>query len=140
MKHNKILLLAGLSAVTGLATGVGVAQAAHPSIQLFTYEEIAQQYGAPAMPVMVDPTSHQGMPYSPKQTCMGGGSLSCHTTGNTAGLKSYDDLAKHAFHATLGMNEWMDNSDAALFVVNGKQTGLNPQKPWLQSHGHNGKW
>ena len=136
----KISLLAGASALAGLSMGGGIARAAHPPIQLYTYEEIAQQYGQPAMPVMVDATSKQGMPYSPKQTCMGGGSMSCHTTGNTVGLKSYDDMSKNAYHASLGLAEWMDNSDTGLFMENGKQTGLNPQKPWLQSHGHNGKW
>lgn len=136
----KISLLAGASAVAGLTVGGTIAQAAHPAIQLYTYEEIAQQYGAPAMPVMVDPTSKQGMPYSPKQTCMGGGNLGCHTPNNTKGLKSYTDMSKGAYHATLGMSEWMDNSASGLFMENGKQTGLNPQKPWLQSHGHNGKW
>ena len=137
----KISLLAGVSALAGLTMGGGMARAAvHPPIQLFTYEEIAQQYGMPAMTVMVDTGSKQGMPYSPKQTCMGGGNLSCHTTGNTVGLKSYTDLAEHAFHSSLGINEWMDNSISGLFMEDGKQTGLNPQKPWLQSHGHNGKW
>lgn len=136
----KISLLAGASAVAGLTAGGTIAQAAHPAIQLYTYEEVAQQYGYPAMPVMVDPTSKQGMPYSPKQTCMGGGSMGCHTPGNTVGLKSYTDMSKGAYHATLGTAEWMDNSDSGLFMENGKQTGLNPQKPWLQSHGHNGKW
>ena len=141
----KISLLAGVSALAGLAMGGGVAKAAtHPPIPLLTYEEIAQQYGQPAMPVMVDPVSKQGMPYSPKQTCMGmpgaNGTNNCHSNGNTAGLKSYSDLAEHAFHATLGINEWMDNSASGLFIEDGIQTGLNPQKPWLQSHGHNGKW
>lgn len=141
----KISLLAGASALAGLAMGGGMARAAaHPPIQLYTYEEVAQQYGMKAMPVMVDPASKQGMPYSPKQTCMGGydgvTANNCHSPGNNAGLKSYTDLAEHAFHASLGINEWMDNSQSGLFMENGKQTGLNPQKPWLQSHGHNGKW
>ena len=137
----KISLLAGASAVAGLTIGGAIAQAAqHPAIDLYTYEEIAQQYGVPAMPVMVDPTTMQGFPYSPKQTCTGGGNLSCHTPGNTKGLKSYTDMSKGAYHATLGTAEWMDNSVSAGFMEGGKQTGLNPQKPWLQSHGHNGKW
>lgn len=141
----KISLLAGASALAGLTMGGGIAKAAtHPAIPLLTYEEIAQQYGQPVMPVMVDPTTKQGMPYSPKQTCMGmpgqNGTNGCHSPNNTAGLKSYADLAEHAFHSSLGMNEWMDNSVSGLFMEDGKQTGLNPQKPWLQSHGHNGKW
>jgi hypothetical protein len=137
----KISLLAGVSALAGLTMGGGMARAAtHPAIQLFTYEEVAQQYGMKAMPVMVENSHKQGMPYSPKQTCTGGGNMSCHSDGNTVGLKSYSDLANHAFHSALGYNEWMDNSDSGLFMENGKQTGLNPQKPWLQSHAHNGKW
>lgn len=141
MKPIKLSLLAGVSAVAGLTMGVGLARADHPPIQLYTFEEVAQQFnGTNKMAVQINPANNQGMPYSPKQTCTGSGNLSCHTDGNTKGLKSYSDLAGHAFHATLGHNEWMDNSDSALFVVNGIQTGLNPQKPWLQSHGHNGKW
>lgn len=139
-RTKKSSLLTGVAAVAGLTMGASIAMAAHPQIQLFTYEEVAQQYGMQAMPVMVDPVTKQGMPYSPKQTCTGGGNLSCHSTGNTVGLKSYSDLADHAFHSALGYNEWMDNSDSGLFMENGMQTGLNPQKPWLQSHGHNGKW
>ncbi len=155
-RTKKSSLLTATAAVAGVAMGAGIALAAtHPAVPLYTYEEVAQQYGAPAMPVMVDPTTHQGFPYSPKQTCMGGGNLSCHTPGNSAGLKSYDELSKHAFHAALGFNEWMDNDPSGLFispdthnlgdpgnttVQAGVQTGLNPQKPWLQSHGHNGKW
>lgn len=151
-RTKKSSLLTAAAAVAGVAMGAGIALAAHPPIQLFTYEEVAAQmngtvdplnpFSAPVaqMPVMVDPASKQGMPYSPKQTCMGGGNMACHTPGNTVGLKSYSDVSEHAFHAALGYNEWMDNSDSGLFMENGKQTGLNPQKPWLQSHGHNGKW
>jgi len=146
----KTSLLVSASAVAGLAMGAGIAMATHPPIQLYTYEEIAQQYtGGNVMPVMASRVNYQGMPYSPKQTCGLGG---CHDgttvqTGATLSakyqgqvLKSYSDLADHAFHATLGFNEWMDNSNSGLFIEGGKQTGLNPQKPWLQSHGHNGKW
>ncbi len=150
--NSKMSLLVSASAVAGLAIGATVALAAHPPIQLFTYEEVAAQmngtvvpanpFSAPTQqfPVMVDPNTKQGMPYSPKQTCTGGGNLACHSTGNTANLKSYADMADKSFHSSLGYNEWMDNSDSGLFVEGGIQTGLNPQKPWLQSHGHNGKW
>lgn len=155
----KTSLLVSAASIAGLAMGASIALAAHPPIQLFTYEEVARQMNGPAltfdgsgnptnltapasqpMPVMVNRVSNQGMPYSPKQTCTGGGNLSCHTTGNTVNLKSYADLADHAFHSALGYNEWMDNSDSGMFIEGGRQTGLNPQKPWLQSHGHNGKW
>ena len=173
--NPKTSLLVSASAVAGLAMGASLALAAHPPIQLFTYEEVAAQMngthtaaqtapffnaqgqpiypnagpmtaqGVPnipnaPMPVMIDPVSKQGMPYSPKQTCTGGGAAACHSTGNTANLKSYDDMSNKSFHSALGYNEWMDNSDSGLFIEGGKQTGLNPQKPWLQSHGHNGKW
>lgn len=158
-RTKKSSLLTVAAAVSGVAMGAGIALAAHPPIQLFTYEEVARQMNGPAltrdvngnptnltapasqpMPVMVDATSKMGMPYSPKQTCMGGGNLSCHTPGNTVNLKSFTEISEHAFHAALGYNEWMDNSDSGLFKEDGTQTGLNPQKPWLQSHGHNGKW
>jgi hypothetical protein len=169
---TKTSLLVSASAVAGLAMGAGIALAAHPPIQLFTYEEVARQMTGPALasdmsnlsapanqplPVMVDPVSKQGFPYSPKATCTGGGVQSgrCHSdnttdhkTGSTTPLKGYTNLSEHAFHAELGFNEWMDNSDHALFVSTGSsdgfpagtQTGLAATKPWLQSHGHNGKW
>lgn len=154
-KSRKTSLLVSASAVAGLAMGAGIAMAAHPPIPLYTYEEVATQMNGPSdpqnpfsapvaqMPVMVDATKKQGFPYSPKQTCSGAGNASCH---------NYSNISKHAYHATLGFNEWMDNDPSGLFispdthVVNGAtinagvQTGLNPQKPWLQSHGHNGKW
>ena len=159
----KTSLLVSAASIAGLAMGAGIALAAHPPIQLYTYEEVGAQYGMPAgqgAPVMVNPQGMnpmQGMPYSPKQTCSGGGIQSgqCHSD-NTAATNSatgkkltgYTTLADHAFHAALGYNEWMDNDPSGLFISDGTggivpkgtQTGLNPQKPWLQSHGHNGKW
>lgn len=145
MKRTKTSsLLTVTAAVAGVAMGAGIALAAHPPIQLYTYEEVAQQFGQAAMPVQVgaNPLNPmQGMPYSPKQTCTGGGTTACH-----GGYAGYSKLADHAFHAQLGYNEWMDNDPSGSFigngslVPNGTQTGLNPQKPWLQSHGHNGKW
>jgi hypothetical protein len=168
MKRTKSSsLLTATAAVAGLAMGAGIALAAHPPIQLYTYEEVARQmtgpavtmtaggpnYAAPAnmaLPVMVDPNNKQGFPYSPKATCGLGG---CHDGAalDSKGkvLASYAKLADHAFHAALGFNEWMDNDPSGLFIGDGSvgslvaagtQTGLNPQKPWLQSHGHNGKW
>lgn len=142
-------LLTVTAAVAGVAIGASAAMAAHPPIQLYTYEEVAQQMGFPKAPVMVDRVTKQGMPYSPKQTCFGGqqqpdGSImKCHgdDAANPKLKASYDDLSKHAYHATLGYNEWMDNSDHARFATtDGKQTGLAATKPWVQSHGHNGKW
>lgn len=156
-RTKKSSLLSAAAAIAGLTMGASLAMAAHPAIPLYTYEEVANQFFGPAstanpmgppamqMPVMIqNTTTMQGMPYSPKQTCNAG---TCH--GGEAG---YAKLAKHAFHSALGWNEWMDNDPSGLFispsdhVVNGAtikagvQTGLNPQKPWLQSHGHNGKW
>lgn len=150
----KTSLLVSASAVAGVAMGAGIALAAHPPITLYTYEEVATQMGFPAAPVMVDKNNKQGMPYSPKQTCFGskdGGATKCHGDDATKPklAKSYTDLADHAFHASLGYNEWMDNDPSGLFIGDGSvgslvpagtQTGLAPTKPWLQSHGHNGKW
>ncbi|QXE90971.1 cytochrome C [Geomonas subterranea] len=145
-------LLTVTAAVAGVAMGASIAMAAHPPIQLYTYEEVAQQMGFPKAPVMVDRVTKQGMPYSPKQTCFGDqGTTACHgnaAAGNSKLAKSYDDLSKHAYHAALGFNEWMDNSKGGLFVSTGDadllpkgtQTGLAANKPWVQSHGHNGKW
>jgi hypothetical protein len=141
-RTKKSSLLMATAAVAGVAMGAGIALA-HQAIPLYTYEEVAQQFGAPAMPVMASRVNNQGMPYSPKQTC------STATPGiNTGACHDYTALADHAFHASLGFNEWMDNDPSGLFIGDGSaggaadgiQTGLNPQKPWLQSHGHNGKW
>jgi hypothetical protein len=169
MKSTKktSLLLPVVAAVAGVVLGASFALAAHPPIQLFTYEEVATQmngskvagnpFGAPnqPLPVLVGADNKQGFPYSPKQTCSGGGvdSTRCHsdnsTDKNAAGktLKGYTALADHAFHASLGLNEWMDNSPSGLFLSTGElgvpagtQTGLAANKPWTQSHGHNGKW
>ncbi|QWV92406.1 cytochrome C [Geomonas oryzisoli] len=145
-------LLTVTAAVAGVTMGASIAMAAHPPIQLYTYEEVAQQMGFPKAPVMVDRVTKQGMPYSPKQTCFGDqNGVACHgntAAGNSKLAKSYDDLSKHAYHAALGFNEWMDNSKGGLFVSTGTddlvpkgtQTGLASNKPWVQSHGHNGKW
>jgi hypothetical protein len=142
-RTRKSSLLIGCTAVAGIAMGAGMAMA-HPQVPLYTYEEVAQQYGMPAMPVMASRVNNQGFPYSPKQTCTGGGNMACH-----GGYAGYDNLSKHAFHSALGWNEWMDNDPSGRFigdgspdslVARGTQTGLNAQKPWLQSHGHNGKW
>lgn len=151
-RTKKSSLVTGMATVLGVAMGAGLALAAHPEVQLYTYEEVAQQYmgaGQKVMPVMANRVTNQGMPYSPKQTCSGGnaqvnGAATCH-----GGYAGYEKLSKHAFHAALGWNEWMDNDPTGFFigdgsagslVAQGVQTGLNPQKPWVQSHGHNGKW
>jgi hypothetical protein len=147
-------LLTVTAAAAGVAMGASMAMAAHPPIQLYTYEEVATQMGFPKAPVMVDRVTKQGMPYSPKQTCFGDqmDGTACHGTtqsGASAKLQvTYDNLSKHAYHAGLGAKEWMDNSPSGLFVSTGNadlvpagtQTGLAANKPWVQSHGHNGKW
>lgn len=161
----KPALLTVAAAVVGVGMGASVARATHPPIKLNTYEEVANQFGlpgmgVPAMPVLVNfplyPTNPMmGMPYSPKQTC---GAAQCHDGKSRQGidtpyatdandkfhgkvLKGYDEIAQHAFHGAMGSNEIMDNDPSGYFVTaSGKQTGLNPQKPWLQSHGHIGKW
>jgi hypothetical protein len=165
---NNRTLLPVMAAVAGVVMGASCALAAHPPIQLFTYEEVATQmngssvpgnpFGTPArpLPVLVGSTNKQGFPYSPKQTCSGGGveSARCHsdntTDKNAKGnfLKGYTALADHAFHSAMGTPEWMDNSKSGLFISTGPsdlvpagtQTGLAANKPWTQSHGHNGKW
>lgn len=145
---TKTSLLVSASAIAGVAMGAGIALAAHPPIQLYTYEEVAQQMGFPVAPVIVDKTSKQGLPYSPKQTCFNGGGkyaagTKCHgdDASNPKLKASYTDLSEHAFHAALGFQEWMDNTDSGRFIdASGKQTGLALNKPWVQSHGHNGKW
>src|SRR6266540_3343210 len=102
----KTSLLVSASAVAGLAMGAGIAMAAHPPIQLYTYEEVARQMYGPAlspsadgtfnfdaapnkqMPIIIPNTSNpapntgymQGMPYSPKQTC---GAVGCHDGATT---------------------------------------------------------
>jgi len=151
----KTSLLVSASAVAGLAVGASIALA-HQPIPLYSYEEVATQmngpanpanpFGAPSapMPVLVNAGTKQGLPYSPKQSC------SFATPGvNTGTCHDYSNISQHAFHASLGFNEWMDNDPSGLWIGDGStgslvpkgtQTGLNPQKPWLQSHGHNGKW
>jgi hypothetical protein len=167
MKRTKpSSLLAAAAAVAGVAMGAGLALADvnHPPVTLYTYEEVAQQMGFPAAPVMINNVTKQGMPYSPKQTCFGNGmnnqGVQCHgdNASNPKLAKNYDALSKHAFHSSLGINEWMDNDPSGrlispdqhdlttgagstpVTIYAGQQTGLAANKPWLQSHGHNGKW
>jgi hypothetical protein len=125
-KKHILTSLLGLASAALLGWGLtaGSAMAAHPTadangdpitLQLYTFEEIGPQLGAGAqLPVQVDPTSMQGMPYSPKQTCG-----SCH---------DYENIAKHAFHSSQGMYEISETFDAT------------KNKPWTQSSGMFGKW
>ena len=117
----KFLTAAAAAAV--LLGGVGSAQAAHPDVQLFTFEEIATQYGMPAMPVMImNTTSMQGMPFSPKQSC---GTANCH---------DYDSISDHAFHSAQGMFEWKDTPDGEFLPME------QNVKPWTQGTAMYGKW
>ena len=123
--------------LAGFALSVGTGFAAHPPIQLQTYEEVAKQFGAPAMPVMVGGNPQnpmQGFPYSPKATCGAchDGTTIAPSTGKP--LKSYNDLADHTFHSALGANEWKDSTSG------GFDTTTNKQKPWLQTSAMWGKW
>jgi hypothetical protein len=120
MKRLKVLpgLLAATAAV-GLVLSAGAAQAAHPPVTLYTFEEIGMQTGQAKVPVQVD-ASGKGMPYSPKQTC---GTTGCH---------SYDNISDHAFHSAQGRNEFPD-------TANGKFDPTK-NKPWTQATAMVGKW
>lgn len=112
------LIVASMTAA-GLAVGAGIALGAHPvPIQLKTFEEVAAQYGAPVMPVMVDPVTKKGFPYSPKQTCGG-----CH---------DYNSISDHAFHSAQGRSEWVDTANGAFDAAKAK--------PWTQGTAMYGKW
>jgi len=95
------------------------------NIPLFTFEEIATQYGVSQMPVVIpDTDTMRGMPYSLKQTCG-----NCH---------DYDNINKHAFHANLGMYQW-DDTDGDPNTAGAQLVGDQP-KPWVQGGGMYGKW
>jgi hypothetical protein len=136
--------------LTGFGLSLGTSFAAHPPIELKTYDEVAIQYGVPyttdasgnkvpmgPMPVMVGGNPQnpmEGFPYSPKATCG-----SCHngvTIAPSSGkpLKSYEALADHSFHSALGTNEWNDSP------TGGFDTTVNRQKPWMQTKAMWGKW
>lgn len=117
----KRLVLGGALATAGLALSAGLAFAAHPPVTLYTYEEVAMQYGMTKMPVQVDPNTLRGFPYSPKQTCG-----ECH---------DYSKISDHAFHSALGMFEWKDTADGQF-----KIDDPNVVKPWTQTTAMYGKW
>jgi hypothetical protein len=135
-KHNKKLLTAA-GAIAGVALGTTLALAAHPPVQLFTYEELSLQFGMDAnndgiiqpaerMPVMVD-ANGKGMPYSPKQSC---GVAGCHIKNGVD--YDYAKIANHAFHSNQGTSEMWEKPL-------GKFDPLR-NKPWTQSPGMTGKW
>jgi len=127
-------LLLTITAAVGLVImGAGFGFAAHPDIPLYTYEEVAQQFGQPMMPVALD-GEMKGFPYSPKQTCR-----NCHNGGLTSNdgqytfteaLVSYADMDNDTFHVQQDANAMVEN------VGESAQAG----KPWTQSLGMAGKW
>ena len=126
-KHNQKLLTA-VGVVAGVTLGASLAMAAHKPIMLFTYEELAMQFGVPKMPVMVD-ANGKGMPYSPKQSC---GTPGMFADGTASACHDYNNISDHAFHSNQGVSEIVDTADG-LF-----NTAKN--KPWTQSPGMIGKW
>lgn len=135
MSRNRVSLwfMAVSAAVTMLIVGSGMAFAAHPDIPLYTYEEVAQQFGQPMMPVALD-GEMKGFPYSPKATCG-----NCHNGGLTSNdgqhtfteaLVSYADMDNDTFHVQQDANNMVEDFGTS------SQAG----KPWTQSVGMAGKW
>jgi hypothetical protein len=123
-------------AATVLLGGVGSAQAVHPPVQLFTFEEVATQYGMDGMgmpmPVMImDTTSMKGMPFSPKMSC---GSNNMNDPMGANGCHDYNKTSDHAFHSAQGMFEWKDTADGQFLPI------TENAKPWTQGTAMYGKW
>jgi len=156
MSRNRVSLwfMAVSAAVTMLIMGAGTGFAAHPDIPLYTYEEVAEQFGYPVMPVGLD-AENKGFPYSPKQTCgnchngtlyrtdspmldmmQGGDGSAQFPITDKAGtpistpLVSYEDMNNDTFHVQQDANLLIDTAGAS------SQAG----KPWTQSLGMAGKW
>jgi hypothetical protein len=144
-------MVAAVAAVA-LVIGAGSALAlqSHPPVQLFTYEEIATQYGMDnfqmpdgqggtmtvpmPMPVMVmDQNTMQGMPFSPKMSC-GTNNMNAQNSP-TGACHDYTNISDHAFHSAQGMYQWKDTAD-------GQFPAMSPTnfKPWTQSTAMYGKW
>ncbi|TSK05096.1 MAG: cytochrome C [Geobacter sp.] len=121
MKRRKVNSgLAATATVAGLVLAAGVSFAAHPQVNLYTFEEIGAQTASGAkVPVQVD-ASGKGMPYSPKMTC---GTAECH---------DYNKISDHSFHSAQGRNEFPD-------TANGKFDPTK-NKPWTQATAMVGKW
>lgn len=150
LKSSLPMMAAAGAVLTGLALSAGTALAAHPPIELKTYDEVAIQFGVPfnvdasgnkvpmgPMPVMVGGNPQnpmEGFPYSPKATCGAchNGSTIAPSTGKP--LKSYEALADHSFHSALGANEWNDSASGAF------DAPIIPSKPWVQTKAMWGKW
>lgn len=137
---NALPALAAVGAfLAGSAISVGTGYAAHTTpIQLKNFDEVSMQLAGPAktapgafdgngnavpnmsVPIkLMNTKSRQGFPYSPKATC------------GTSGCHDYGDISKHAFHAGLGKEEWVDTADGNLTLQ---------IKPWMQGKGMYGKW
>lgn len=131
MRRQKLLVLAGATAVAAL--GASVAMAAHKPINLFTYEELAMQFGQTKLPVAVD-ANGKGMPYSPKQSC---GTPGQFADGTASACHDYGKISSKSFHANQGVSEIVDNLSgqpaAGMFST-------TRNKPWTQSFGMIGKW
>jgi hypothetical protein len=145
MRRQKLLVLAGATAVAAL--GANVAIAAHKPINLFTFEELAMQFGQTKLPVAVD-ANGKGMPYSPKQSC---GTPGQFADGTANACHDYGKIAGHSFHANQGVSEIKDlkagdnmGNDplTGLPVVIARDGQFNPirNKPWTTSVGMIGKW
>lgn len=135
MSRNRVstLFMTVSTVMTMLIMGTGLAFAAHPNIPLYTYEEVAEQFGQPMMPVALD-GDMKGFPYSPKATCG-----NCHNgtlISNdqqftfTEALVSYADMDSDTFHVQQDANAMVET------VGQSSQAG----KPWTQSLGMAGKW
>lgn len=144
-KRQQQLLMA-TAAAAGLAIGASVALAAHAPVQLYTFEEVGAQFGMPnnKMPVMIDPVTKKGMPYSPKQSC---GTPAYDQAGNqTSACHDYSSISDHAFHAAQGRNQYIDNkagtlmSDKVTYFSSDGQFDSTKPKPWTQSGAMVGKW
>lgn len=137
---NAFPALAAVGAfLAGSAISVGTGYAAHTTpIQLKNFDEVSMQLAGPAktapgafdskgnavpnvsVPIkLMNTTSRQGFPYSPKATC------------GTSGCHDYENISKHAFHAGLGKEQWVDTADGNLTLQ---------VKPWMQGMGMYGKW
>ncbi|KAA0890352.1 MULTISPECIES: cytochrome C [Oryzomonas] len=115
------------TAAASLALTAGTSFAAHPSVTLYTFEEIGMQMaGGAKVPVQVD-ANGKGMPYSPKQTC---GTAGCHVKNGVD--YTYDKISDHAFHSNQGRSEYVDSSTGKFDATK--------NKPWTQSTAMVGKW
>lgn len=137
-KTRRHKLLTATGATAGVVLGATMALA-HAPVTLYTYEEVAQQFGYPKMPVMVN-AKGQGLPYSPKQSC---GTPEYDQSGNlVSSCHDYSTISDHAFHSNQGVSEIKDLTPANTNNAVARDGQFNPtrNKPWTQSVGMIGKW